>query len=82
MAATGSRQGEGDHQAPIFGRSESGTYLVDFVAIPGGALGLRASLCGIARSAYTSFPPSGLGPRASSAAAGMPGRDAVVKARG
>ena len=57
MAATGSRQGEGDHQAPTFGRSESGTYLVDFMVTPDVALGLRAYSCGIARPAHTSFPP-------------------------
>ena len=58
MTATGLRQGVGDCLAPTFSRSESGTYLVDFVAIPGGALGLRASLCGIARSDPHEFPSS------------------------
>ena len=57
MAATGLRQGVGDHKAHTFSRSEGGTYLVDFMATPDVALGLRAYLCGIARPAHTSFPP-------------------------
>ena len=58
MAATGLRQGVGDHKAQTFSRSDGETYLVNFVAIPDVVLGLHANLCGIARLAHMGFPPS------------------------
>ena len=51
MAATGLRQGVGDHKDQTFSRSEGKTYLVNFVVIPDVVLGPRANLRRIARPA-------------------------------